>query len=130
MNFNLATLRQRWHAATLTKRQTFWVAVGVVILTIYFGFAFGGWVTDGTAARQVRLGSEAAVIERLAPICVTQFNQDSQHEQKLANIKALSSSVQRANYVKGEGWATMPGEEAPDDKVASACADQLMSLDN
>jgi hypothetical protein len=72
--------------------------------------------------------SQSAVVDRLAPICVTQFNQDPQKDQKLEELTVITSSYQRINYVKDQGWATMPGEAKPDDKVAAECTKQLMRL--
>ena len=36
------------------------------------------------------------------------------------------STWQRGEYVGKQGWATMPGEQEPDSKVAQACAALLM----
>jgi hypothetical protein len=33
------------------------------------------------------------------------------------------------NYLKEQGWATMSGEAAPDNRVATECANRLMLLD-
>lgn len=60
-------------------------------------------------------------------ICVAQFDQDPGKEQKLGELKA-KSSYQRDDYVKEQGWATLPGEEKPDSKVADACAKLLMRI--
>jgi hypothetical protein len=38
------------------------------------------------------------------------------------------SVYQRDDYVIEQGWATMPGEEKPDSKVADACAKLLMQI--
>jgi hypothetical protein len=73
--------------------------------------------------------AEDAVVERLATICVAQFNQDPLNAEKLAELTVISSSVQRATYVKDQGWATMPGETDPDNRVATECTRQLMLLD-
>jgi hypothetical protein len=58
---------------------------------------------------------------------VAQFNADGQGAVKLEELKAINS-YQRAGYVKDQGWATMPGESAPDNRVAAACANQLMLI--
>jgi len=111
----------RWNKAQPTKTIVFWIAVAVIILTIIIGFTWGGWVTGGGAQKM----AENAVVERLAPICVGQFNQDPEKAQKLAELKKLSL-YQRDDYVKAQGWATMPGEERPTSKVADACVKLLM----
>jgi len=129
VKINFADIRQRWNKAKLTKSTVFWIVIGAIILTMYLGFSQAGWVTGGNALRLAEDASEDAVIARLAPICVVQFGQDVESDQRLAEFKDLSSSSRRATYVKDQGWATMPGETAPDDKVARECAQQLMLID-
>jgi len=91
------------------------------------GFAWGGWVTGGTAQKMAEEMAEDAVVNRLAPICVVQFNQDPGKDQKLKELKE-TGSWKRGDYVKEQGWATMPGEEKPDSKVADECAKRLMQI--
>ena len=128
MKINLAEYRQKWSKAKLTKSATFWIAVGAILLTIYLGFAQAGWVTGNTALDLAGRTSDAAVIARLAPICVAQFDQDVERDQKLTDLKEETSSTRRVTYVKDQGWATMPGEAGPDDKVARECAQQIMLI--
>jgi hypothetical protein len=92
------------------------------------GFNWGGWVTGGTAQKMGEAMAQDAVVLRLAPICVLQFNQDLGKVQKLRELKAVKS-YQRDDYIKEQGWATMPGEEKPDNKVADACAKLLVQND-
>jgi hypothetical protein len=91
------------------------------------GFAWGGWVTGGTARKMANKMAEEAVVLRLAPICVVQFNQDLGKEQKLTELKEMSNWSRR-DYVQKQGWATMPGEENPDRKVADECANLLVQI--
>jgi hypothetical protein len=114
---------QRWDEARATKKVVFWLAVAAIILTMIVGFNWGGWVTGGTAQKM----TNDAVVQRLASICVAQFNQDPQKDQKLTELKD-TSSYKRDDYVKEQGWATMPGEEEPDRKIADACAKQLVRI--
>jgi hypothetical protein len=60
--------------------------------------------------------------------CVAQFSADSQQAVKLEELQAITSSSKRINFVKEQGWATMPGETDPDNRVASACTKQLMLI--
>jgi hypothetical protein len=115
--------RQRWDEARSTKKVVFWFAVGAVILTLIIGFNWGGWITGGTGREM----TDDAVVQRLALICVAQFNQDPGKEQKLNELKEMSA-YRRDDYVQEQGWATMPGEENPDRKVADACAKLLVEL--
>ena len=105
-----------------------WGLVVSAVLTMIIGFAFGGWVTGGTAQRMVKEMADEAVVDRLAPICVTQFNQDPEKDKKLQELKEISS-YQRGDYVEKQGWATMPGEKEPDSNVANECAKRLVELE-
>jgi hypothetical protein len=92
------------------------------------GFSWGGWVTGGSAQKMGAAMAQDAVVQRLAPICVLQYNQDLGKLQKLRELKAQKTN-QRDDYIKEQGWATMPGEEKPDNRVADACAKLLVPSD-
>ena len=102
-----------------------WSAVGGAIVLAIVGFSWGGWVTGGTAQKMAEETAEDAVVNRLAPICVEQFNQDSEKHQKLKELKE-KKSWERDDYVEKQGWATMPGEKKSDSKVADKCTDMLI----
>ena len=104
-----------------------WGAIGGAIALSIIGFAWGGWVTGGTAQKMAEEMAEDAVVGRLAPICVEQFSQDSEKDQKLKELKEESSWT-RGSYVQKEGWATIPGEKNPDNKVADKCAELVIQL--
>ncbi len=69
----------------------------------------------------------SCALRRLALICVAQFNQDSQKDQKLEELKK-AGSWERDSYVEKQGWATMLGEKKPDSEVADECAKRLMEI--
>jgi len=119
------SFRQWWDEARPTKTVVFWSWVASVVLTMIIGFAWGGWVTGGTAQKMAEQMAEDAVVKRLAPMCVVQFNRDPGKDRKLKELKE-TSGWQRGEYVGKQGWATMPGEEKPDSKVAEECARLLM----
>ena len=104
-----------------------WGATGGAIVLAIIGFAWGGWVTGGTAQEMAEELAQKAVVARLAPICVEQFNQDSEKDQKLKELKE-EGSWKRGGYVEKQGWATMPGEKEADSKVAGKCAELLVEL--
>ena len=104
-----------------------WGAIGGAIVLAIIGFTWGGWVTGGTAQTMAEEMAEDAVVDRLAPICVEQFNQVSEKDQKLKELKEIAS-WKRGDYIKKQGWATMPGEKDPDSMVAGKCADLLSQL--
>ncbi len=121
------SLGQRWSNAQPTKTVLFWSCVACVVLTMIVGFVWGGWVTGGTAQKMAEEMAEDAVATRLAPICVAQFNQDPEKDQKLEELKE-TDTWKRSDYVKEQGWATMPGEEEPDRKVIDGCVKQLTQI--
>jgi hypothetical protein len=123
------SIKKWWREARPTKTIVFWSWIAFVGLTILVGFVWGGWVTDGSARRLAGEMAEDAVIERLAPICVAQFNQDPGKDQKLKDL-GETSSYQRRSYVQDQGWATMPGDEGPDRKVVDECIRLLMLIES
>jgi hypothetical protein len=96
-----------------------------MVLTMIVGFSWGGWVTGGTARATAETMALEAVVTRLAPICVLQSGRDPGKAVKLVALKD-ESSWQRGEYIGKQGWATMPGEQEPDRRVAEMCATLLM----
>lgn len=121
------SFKEWWSEARPTKTAVFWSWVGSVVLTMIIGFAWGGWVTGGTARSMAEKMADDAVVKRLAPMCVVQFKQVPDKDQKLQEL-AKSESWQRSAYVEKQGWATMPGEDKPDSRVAEECARLLMLI--
>lgn len=119
------SLGRRWSEARPTKTVVFWACVASMILTMIIGFSWGGWVTGGTARTTAESTAHDAVVKRLAPICVVQSGRDPAKAVKLVALKD-ESAWQRGEYVGKQGWATMPGEQEPDSRVAQACATLLM----
>ena len=117
-----ASFGQWWSAARPKKAFVFWSWVAFIILTMIVGFNWGGWVTGGTAQKM----TNDAVVQRLSSICVAQFNQDPQRDTKLKEFGKLRSSWKRDQYVRSQGWATMPFEKEPDRLVADRCAEQIL----
>ena len=105
-----------------------WGAVGGAAGLALVGFAFGGWVTGGTAKEMARQQSDKAVIAALAPICVDKFRHASNANENLGKLKAISYSWEKGTYVSQGGWATLPGNNEPNQGVAQACAELLNTL--
>jgi hypothetical protein len=119
--------RQRWNEFRPSKTSVFWSLVAVVALTMLVGFTWGGWMTRSGAQEMADTTAKNAVVERLAPICVAQFNLDPDRDQKLTELQA-ASTYERPKYVTDQAWATLPGETKPTSQVASACANLLMQI--
>ena len=106
------------------------LGIGAVVLLIVI-FSAGWVVTNGSAEAQAKLIAQEAVIAHLAPIAVAQFMQDPSRQERLKAFKKLDSygMNNRSDYIKKQGWATMPGEKEPDSKVADECAIRLAELE-
>src|SRR5213593_2688079 len=98
--------------------------VGGALVTMYAGFNFGGWMTNGTAGVMAKEIAATAVAERLGTICVVQFNGDSQKGPKVNSMKG-QDAWERGRYIEKQSWAIMPGDEKPENGVSDACAKQL-----
>jgi hypothetical protein len=98
----------------------FWGAIAGAVLLAIVGFNWGGWITGGKADEMV----QTAIVDRLVPICVGQFNMDTDKAEKLAEMKK-ADSWKRADFVSKQGWATMPGSEEVDRDVAEGCAEKI-----
>jgi hypothetical protein len=114
----------RFNAARPTKMHLFWSCVATAVVTMIVGFTWGGWVTGATARTMATTTGEDAVAKRLAPICVVRSALDPQRDTKLKALKDVST-WERGDYIKKQGWATMPGEKEPDGRVADECAKLL-----
>jgi hypothetical protein len=101
--------------------------VGMAVLLIVI-FSTGWVVTSSSAKAQAHEIATHAVVDRLAPISIAQFMQDPNREERLKELKALDY-WKRADYVKEQGWATMPGEKESDYNVADECAKRLAELE-
>jgi hypothetical protein len=122
-----ASLSQRWSVTRPSKTGVFWFGVASVIVTMVVGFTWGGWVTGGTARRMAEASGEDAVVKRMAPICVIRFKEDPKRDQKLKQLKEINVWEQ-GDYVKKQGWATMPGDKEPESRVADECAKLLVLI--
>ena len=121
------TLGQRWSAYQPSKMILVWACIGSIILTVVVGFTWGGWVTANAAQDTANTMAKDAVVERLAPICVEQFNADPEKALKLDELAGMTSSS-GTKYIQEQGWATISGEEKPDRKVADACSKLLLAM--
>ena len=102
-----------------------WGAVGGAIIAMIIGFAWGGWVLGSNSLDMGEEMAQTAVVDRLTPICVAQFNQDPERDKKLKEFKEVDS-WKKEQYVRDQGWATMPFEKEPDRRVAESCSELIL----
>jgi len=94
-------------------------AAGAIIV----GFSWGGWTTRDASQER----TDAAVLTARAAICVAQFTKDPNRQQRLRELKAVST-WERATFIEKGGWNRMPGEERANDTVARICAEGVGAL--
>ena len=105
---NNPSLGRRWGAYRPTKGGWFWSCAGCIVATIVVGFAWGGWVTGGTAERMAGDAADAARAQLAGAACVTLFNQGPDAAAQLAALKKVQS-YQRSGMIVTGGWVTLPG---------------------
>jgi hypothetical protein len=67
-----------------------------------------------------------ALVARLAPMCLAQYNADADKDTKLKELQA-KNRWEREKYVEEQGWATMPFEKEPDTNVSEMCVEQILN---
>ena len=102
-----------------------WGAVGGAIALAILGFTWGGWVTSSTATTMADKRASVEVANALAPICLSQFNQQADAEGKLVELKAIKSSYEQASFIEKSGAAKMPGSDKMLKGVSQKCAELL-----
>jgi len=115
---------KNWGEYRPSKAVWFWSCVAASVLTMIVGFSWGGWVTGGTATKQVETASEKAVAQLAASICVTRFLAAPDAAAKLAELKK-TSSWERDDFVEDAGWVTFASAEKPVNGAGLLCANQL-----
>ena len=99
-------------------------AIGLLIVVFWTGWV----VTSSTAKDEGKKMAKEAVLETLVPICVEQYLQDSNKVEKFEELKKKAYYL-RDDYVKENGWATMPGAKFPIRGIADKCAKQIIELE-
>src|ERR1700740_64067 len=98
--------------------------IGATAISVV-GFSSFGWTLGSTAERMAKERVQTAVVDVLAPVCVERFQHQTDAATKLIEFKKVSSSWDRRSFIEKGGWATMPGTEAPNSAVVTACAERL-----
>jgi hypothetical protein len=108
------------HVPTYTK-PTMWGAVGGAIATIVLGFAWGGWVTGGSAEERAATSAEDAIVLAFTPLCIAKAGEQSERIRLLKQ----ESGFKRADFVIEAGWVADVTEDYRS-KVAEACASAVV----
>lgn len=116
----------RWGEYRPSKALWFWSCVVCVVATIIVGFAWGGWVTNGTATAMAAQAAQHAKAQLAAAYCVSRFDAAPDASAKLATLKS-TDSWQRGDFIQKGGWSTMPWVKSQIDGAADLCAQKLIS---
>jgi hypothetical protein len=118
---------QRVAAYRPTKGMLFWAAAAGAVATIVVGFAWGGWVTGGSAKRMAEAAAGSARDTLVAAVCVDRFQAGGDAQAQLAALKLLQG-YNRSSFIEKGGWAVMPDKSTASRAATSLCADQLVAL--
>jgi hypothetical protein len=104
-------------------QNVFLAAIVGMAVPLAIGFGGGFWVTKGNAERT----ANEAVSAARAKICVGQFTDAPNYQQRLKEFSALDYGKKAAFIEKG-GWAKLPGEKEATDAVKQSCSSALDAL--
>jgi hypothetical protein len=121
-NTTKQSLAQRWEDSQPSKSMLAWACVATAVATMIIGFSWGGWVTGGTSRSLAMAAGDAARSELASVICVEKFMAAPDSAAKLVELKALTDSYKKREFVETGGWATMPGQKSSDRRAAEGCA--------
>ena len=123
---NRPSIGSRWESYRPSKAIWLWSCAACIVATIAVGFAWGGWVTGGTATRMASDAADGAQARLVSASCVIRFNQGPDAVTQLAALKK-ANSYERGDMIKKGGWVTMPGGTDPVVGAADICARKLLS---
>ena len=69
-------------------KNSVWGAVVGAIIVMIIGFGWGGWVLGSTSQKNADTLSADAIVARLVPMCLAQFNADSEKDKKFKELQA------------------------------------------
>jgi hypothetical protein len=118
-------LGARWETYRASKATLFWSCAACAVATMIVGFAWGGWVTGGTAEKMSGTAASTARAELAAATCVNRFMGGVDATTQLAALRA-SDSWKRDDLIDRAGWTTMPGIEKPIQGAADLCVKHLL----
>ena len=107
-------------------KNSVWSAICGAIIVMIIGFGWGGWVLGSTSEKNGDTMVSDALVERLVPMCVAQFNADVEKGTKYKELQA-KNRWEREKFVEEQGWATMPFEKDPDSRVSEVCVEQILN---
>lgn len=111
-----------------SKKALFWSCAGTAVVTMVVGFAWGGWMTGGSAQDMADARAEQAVASLAADLCYQAFLNAPDARTNHAALMD-ESSYSRDTYLEDGGWLTFAGREDPIEMAAQPCAERLAEMD-
>jgi hypothetical protein len=117
-----------------SKTALFWACAGSAVVAVVVGFAWGGWVTGGTAREMAEQSAAQARQELASVVCVDRFMAAPDMQAQLTALQGLDRSYQQGKFVEDGGWAIMPVSSSESAapvsssdqrKAAALCAEEL-----
>lgn len=97
---------------------------GAIAIT-WTGFDALGWKTSAAAESLGKRQADMAVVSALASICDARFRKEANFSARLAVLEK-TERYSRGEVIWKAGWATMPGNDEPNQEVGRACAELLI----
>jgi hypothetical protein len=114
---------QRIRDYQASKTVLFWACAGSAVAAVVVGFAWGGWVTGGSAREMAENSAAQARQELAAVVCVDRFMAAPDAGVQLTALKENTSSYAQGKFLQDGGWATiMPASDTADRKASSAAS--------
>ena len=107
-----------------------WFIGGIIIggIATSVTLASTGWMVSSSLAETMQENAvHDALKERLAAICVAQFEARAKNPDAIVDDLMDQADWQRGDYVASHGWATMPGRDGSERFVANECAERILS---
>jgi hypothetical protein len=120
-----SSIGKRFENFQASKTTLFWSCGACVVATMIVGFAWGGWVTGGTAQKMSSTAADSARAELVATMCVSRFMGGPEMTVQLAALKA-ADTWKRDDVLDKAGWTTTPGTERPIQGAAGLCVKRLL----
>ncbi|WP_248446909.1 hypothetical protein [Sinorhizobium meliloti] len=124
-NSSKTSIAQQFDSYKPSKAILVWACAATAAATMIVGFNWGGWVTGGTSRTAAAAAADIARGELASAICVERFNAAPDAAAKLIEFKAITDGYKKRQFVEAGGWATMPGQTAPDSRSVQGCATAL-----
>lgn len=121
------SLRERWREYQPSKAMWLWSCAACVLGTVAVGFGWGGWVTQGTAAKLAADARQNTRDHLAAALCAARFEAAPNVAAELAKLKQIDSWRQ-ADFIAKGGWLTLPGGNGPLSDAAELCAEKVLTL--